>query len=74
MKRLTNQQKKFVSEYIKSLDGELSARRAGYKSKDLKEVAERLLSDKFVINEIKLQIKNQISSLCVHKGYVIQKL
>ena len=40
----------------------------------MKEVAERLLSDKFVINEIKLQIKNQISSLCVHKGYVIQKL
>ncbi len=74
MRKLTNQQKKFVSEYIKSLDGELSAKRAGYKSKDLKEVAERLLSDKFVINEIKLQIKNQISSLCVHKGYVIQKL
>ncbi len=74
MKKLTNQQKKFVSEYIKSLDGELSAKRAGYKSKDLKEVAERLLSDKVVINEIKLQIQNQISSLCVHKGYVIQKL
>ena len=74
MKRLTNQQKKFVSEYIKSLDGELSAKRAGYKSKDLKKIAKRLLSDKVVINEIKLQIKNQISSLCVHKGYVIQKL
>lgn len=74
MKQLTNQQKRFVAEYIKTVDGELSARTAGYKSKNLKEVAERLLSNKFVINEIKLQIKNQISSLCVNKGYVIQKL
>ncbi len=74
MKKLTNQQKKFVSEYIKSLNGELSAGLAGYKSKNLKEVAERLLSNNSVINEIKLQIKNEVSSLCVNKGYVVQKL
>ncbi len=74
MKRLTNQQKKFVTEYIKSLNGELSAKLAGYKSKNLKEVAQKLLSNNSVINEIKLQIKRQISSLCVNKGYVVQKL
>lgn len=74
MKQLTQQQKKFVTEYIKCLDGELSAKRAGYKSKDLKEISNNLLSKDFVINEIKLQLKKQISSLCVNKGYVIQKL
>ena len=74
MKQITQQQKKFVTEYIKCLDGELSAKKAGYKSKDLKEVSNNLLSKDFVINEIKLQLKKQISSLCVNKGYVIQKL
>ena len=74
MNNLTQQQKLFVTEYIKSLDGEVSAKNAGYKSKDLKSVAEKLLSNNFVIKEIKSQLKNQISSLRVHKGYVIQKL
>lgn len=74
MKQLTQQQKKFVAEYIKCLDGEVSARKAGYKSKNLKELSCELLSKDFVINEIKLQLKKQISSLCVNKGYVIQKL
>lgn len=74
MKNLTQQQKTFVSEYINTLDAELSVKNAGYKSKDLKSVAENLLSNNFVINEIKTQLKNHISSLRVHKGYVIQKL
>lgn len=73
MKNLTQQQKKFISEYIKSLDAELSAKNAGYKSKDLKSVAEDLLSNNFVIKEIKDQLKCHISSLRVDKGYVIQK-
>jgi len=74
MKNLTQQQKTFVSEYIKTLDAELSAKNAKYKSKDLKSVAENLLSNNFVINEIKTQLKSHISSLRVHKGYVVQKL
>ena len=74
MKNLTQQQKDFVSEYIKTLDAELSAKNAGYKSKDLKAVSDRLLSNDFVINEIKSQLKCHISSLRVHKGYVIHKL
>ena len=74
MKNLTQQQKKFVSEYIKTLDGELSAKKAGYKAKDLKETASMLLSRADVIKEINAQLKNQICSLRVNKGYVIQKL
>ena len=74
MKHLTQQQKKFVTEYIKTLDGELAAQRAGYKYKDLKGTAEKLLSDKYVINEIKIQIQAQIPALQVNKGYVIHKL
>jgi len=74
MNELTQQQKTFVSEYIKTLDAELSAKNAGYKSKDLKPITEKLLSNNFVIKEIKSQLKNQITSLRVHKGYVIQKL
>ncbi len=74
MKELTQQQKRFVAEYIKSLDGELSAKKAGYKSKDLKVVVNGLLSNNSIIHEIKDQLKQHISSLRVHKGYVIQKL
>jgi len=74
MNKLTHQQKEFVSEYIKTLNAELSAKNAGYKSKDLKEIADSLLSNNFVINEIKSQLKCHLSSLRVHKGYVVQKL
>ena len=49
MKELTHQQKRFVAEYINTLDGEVSAQKAGYKSKDLKTVSNNLLSNKFVI-------------------------
>ena len=74
MKQLTNQQKKFVKEYIKTLNGELAAKNAGYKSKDLKEIANNLLSQDAVITEINSQLRTQILSLRVNKGYVIQKL
>lgn len=73
MKELTQKQKIFVSEYIKTLDAELSAKNAGYKSKDLKTITEKLLSNNFVIKEINHKLKMHISSLRVHKGYVIQK-
>jgi len=74
MKKLTQQQKKFVTEYIKTLNGELSAQKAGYKSKDLKLVSLELLQKDEIIREINRQLKLQITSLCVNKGYVIQKL
>lgn len=74
MKQLTKQQKLFVTEYIKTLNGEASAKAAGYKSKNLKETSAGLLAENLIIKEIKTQLKEQISSLRVHKGYVIQKL
>ena len=74
MEKLTQQQRKFVSEYIKTLNGELSAQNAGYKSKDLKALSTELLAKHSVIQEINRQLKEQINSLCVNKGYVVQKL
>ena len=62
-------QKRFVIEYIKTLNGELSAQKAGYKSKDLKETVSNLLSNELVIKEIKFQLKNQISSLRASFSY-----
>ena len=74
MNKLTKQQMIFIKEYIKSLDGERSAKIAGYKSKDLSETAATLLNNENIIKEIKRQLRQQIFSLRVNKGYVIQKL
>lgn len=74
MKRITSQQKKFVSEYIKSLNAEDSAKFAGYKVRNLKSFAQKLLADIDIINEIRRQLSYQIKALRVEKGYVIQKL
>ena len=74
MKQLTQQQKRFVSEYIRTLDGEYSAKKSGYKCKDLKSISSELLKKDYIIREIKSQLKLQIEALNVQKGYVIQKL
>lgn len=74
MKQITTQQKKFVSEYIKTLDGEKALKQAGYKVKNLQSFANELLAKDAIIHEIKVQLKKQIDSLSVQKGYVIQKL
>ena len=74
MKQLTKQQKQFVLEYIQSLDREKALKQAGYKVKNLKQFASELLSKDSIVNEIKIQLKKQIESLNVQKGYVIQKL
>ncbi len=74
MKNLTLQQKKFTEEYIKTLNGELAARNAGYKTQDLKSKSEKLLSDPKIIKHIKQSLNRQIDALSVPKGYVIQKL
>jgi phage terminase small subunit len=74
MKQLTNQQKKFVSEYIKTLDGEKSVKFAGYKVANAKLFAQELLEKDYIVQEINCQLKRQIETLNVPKGYVIQKL
>ena len=74
MKQLTTQQKLFVSEYIKTLDGEKALKFAGYKVKNLQSFSRELLAKDSIVQEIKFQLKQQIESLNVQKGYVIQKL
>ncbi len=74
MEQLTQQQKRFVSEYIKTLNGENAVKAAGYKTKNPKSFAQELLKKESIIREIKRQLKLQISALNVQKGYVIQKL
>lgn len=74
MKKLTSKQKKFVFEYLKHLDGEKAAKAAGYKGKDLKLIADTLLTKDIVICELNRQLNCQIKSLRIQKGYVIKKL
>ena len=74
MKKVTTQQKKFISEYLKTLDGEMAAKNAGYKDKNLKQRSEILLTEDAVIRELNLQLNNQIKTLHVQKGYVVKKL
>ena len=71
---INQQQKQFIAEYIRTLDAEASLKKAGYKDRNLKSLAHKFLNDKEIVNEIRLQMKNQIESLQVHKGYVVQKL
>lgn len=74
MKQLTTQQKNFVTEYIKTLDGEKAVKSANYKVKNAELFAQDLLNKDYIIQEIKNQLKHQIEVLNVPKGYVIQKL
>lgn len=66
--------KKFVSEYLKYLDGEIAAKNAGYKEKNLKQTVENLLSNDLVIRELNKQLNNQLQTLRIQKGYVVKKL
>ncbi len=74
MKNVTIQQKKFIEEYVKTLDGEASCRYAGYKRQNLKELANTMLANKKIINAIRLKLQAGIPSLKVEKGYIVQKL
>ncbi len=74
MKQLTQQQKLFVLEYIRTLDKEQAIKSAGYKTKTPKILASALLDKDYIVNEIKNCLKHKIETLDVPKGYVIQKL
>lgn len=74
VKNVTLQQQKFIEEYIKTLDGEAACKYAGYKTANLKELANKMLSDKKIINAIKRELLARIPSLRVEKGYIVQKL
>lgn len=74
MKNVTIQQKKFIEEYIKTLDGEAACKFAGYKNPNLKELSNKMLSDAKIVNAIKRELNSRIPSLRVEKGYIVQKL
>jgi len=74
MNKLSQYQSKFIQEYIKTLNGEAAVKNAGYKTKDYKAQAEKLLSDPKIIKNIKAALTKHADSLSVPKGYVIQKL
>lgn len=74
MNNITQMQKKFIEEYIRTLDGEMSCKYAGYTEKNLRETANKLLSEKKIILAIKSRLLSQINSLRVEKGYIVQKL
>ena len=71
---ITVLQQKFVDEYLKCLDGEIAARKAGYKDKDLKRLSENLLNEDKIIREINRKLNHQVQALNIQKGYVIKKL
>ena len=73
-KKVTIQQKKFIEEYIKTLDGEASCKVAGYKANNLNDLSNKMLSDKKIINAIRHELLLRISALRVEKGYIVQKL
>ena len=54
MKQLTTQQKLFVSEYIKTLDGEKALKSAGYKVKNLQSFSRELLAKDSIVQELSL--------------------
>ena len=57
---LNQQQKQFITEYIRTLDAEASLKKAGYKDRNLKSLATKFLNDKNIVDEIRLQMKKQI--------------
>lgn len=74
MKNVTIQQKKFIEEYIRTLDGEAACRYAGYKTPNLKELSNKMLADKKIVAAIRKELISRIPSLRVEKGYIVQKL
>jgi len=74
MKQLTKKQKLFVSEYIKTLNGEKALISAGYKSNVTEASVRKLLNNDLIVKEINYQLNHQIDRLNVPKGYVIRKL
>ena len=74
MNNITQMQEKFIEEYIRTLDGKAACEYAGYTDKNLRDRANKMLSDKKIILAIKSKLLSQINSLRVEKGYIVQKL
>ena len=71
---LTQQQKRFVANYIKSLDATKSAVEAGYKTETAKQKAQELLKNPQIIAQIHYQIESESNSLNINNAYIVKKL
>ena len=74
MQNINNKEKQFVAEYIRTLDCEKAVKYGKFKTPNPKKLGQYLLCQTHIIKEIKCQMNQQIDSLNVQKGYVIQKL
>lgn len=74
MNNLTNQQRAFVREYVRTLDVKKAAQKAGYSRKRLGQYGKELLKKPFIRAAIEEYINEQIESLQVNKAYIIARL
>lgn len=73
-KKLTNVQKKFIKVYLDTLNPAKSAIEAGYCEKNASSVAQMLLDNENIINEINLILSSQTKTLNISKAYIVKKL
>ncbi len=72
--RLTLQQRRFVNNYIDTLDPTKSALNAGYHAATAKSKARELLSNPAIIAEIHAQAEKSALSLNVPNAFIVKKL
>lgn len=70
---LNKQQRKFIAEYIKTLDARGSAIKAGYSAGTAAKTAETLLAKEYVLKEIEERLRQKTKSLEVSKAYLVHK-
>lgn len=73
-KKLTNVQRKFIKVYLDTLNPVKSAIEAGYCEKNASSVAQMLLGNEAIINEINLILSSQTKTLNISKAYIVKKL
>lgn len=73
-KKLTNVQKKFIKVYLDTLNPAKSAIEAGYCEKNAPSVAQMLLDNENIINEINFILSSQTRTLNISKAYIVKKL
>lgn len=72
--RLTQQQRRFVNNYIDTLDPTKSAINAGYHAATAKTKARELLSNPAIIAEIHAQAEKSALSLNIPNAFIVKKL
>lgn len=72
--RLTDKQKRFVSEYLIDLNATAAARRAGYSAKTADRIGPELLGKTCVSQAIQEAIQNRQQRMEITQDYVIKKL